>query len=51
MLFYVMLFSPIIIDYALEKANAVVKADGGVFHVSGNPAALRRWMVTGPEVT
>ena len=41
----------IIIDQALEKADAVVKADGGAFGVTGNPAALRRWMVTGSEVT
>ena len=36
---------------ALEQAIAVVKADGGAFRVTGDPAALRRWMVTGPEVT
>ena len=33
-------FSPIIIDQALEQANAVVKADGGAFGVTGDPAAL-----------
>ena len=44
-------FSPIIINQALEQANAVVKADGGAFGVSGDSAALRRRMVTGPEVT
>ena len=44
-------FSPIIIDQALEQANAVFKADGGAFGVTGYPAALKRWMVTGPEVT
>ena len=43
-------FSPIIIDQTLEQANVVVKADGGKFGVTGDPAALRRWMGTRPEV-
>ena len=33
-------FSLVIIDQALEQANAVVKADGGAFGVTGDPAAL-----------
>ena len=36
---------------ALEQAIAVVTADDGAFRVIGDPAALRRWMVTGLEVT
>ena len=43
--------SPIINDQALEQANEVVKADGGTVGVTEDPAALRRWVVTGPEVT
>ena len=39
------------IDQALEQTNAVVMADGGTYGVTRDPAALRRWMVTGPEVT
>ena len=38
-------------DQALEQANAVVKADGGVYGVTVDPASLRRWMVIDPEVT
>ena len=39
-----------IIDQALEQVNAVVKADGGAYGVTGDSAALTRWMVTGPEI-
>ena len=33
-------FSPIIIDQALVRANAGVKADDGAFGVTEDPAAL-----------
>ncbi|RXN31429.1 hypothetical protein ROHU_004760 [Labeo rohita] len=44
-------FSGIAIDQAHEQANAVVKGDGGAIGVTEDPSALRRWMVSGPEVS
>eukprot|EP00745_Piridium_sociabile_P026562 TRINITY_DN4240_c0_g2_i9.p1 TRINITY_DN4240_c0_g2~~TRINITY_DN4240_c0_g2_i9.p1 ORF type:complete len:1084 (-),score=281.98 TRINITY_DN4240_c0_g2_i9:490-3741(-) len=44
-------FSAMAIDQAHEQANAVIKADGGAIGVTEDPAALRRWMVAGPEVS
>ena len=43
-------FSAIAIDQAHEQNNASVKGDGGAVGLTENPAALRRWMVSGPEV-
>lgn len=43
-------FSAIAIDQAHEQNNAAVKGDGGAVGLTGNPSALRRWMVAGPEV-
>ena len=43
-------FSGIAIDQAHEQNNASVKGDGGGVGLTENPAALRRWMVTGPEM-
>ncbi len=40
-------FSAIAIDQAHEQNNACVKGDVGL---TENPAALRRWMVSGPEM-
>ena len=42
-------FSNISIDQAHEQNNACVK-DGGAVGLTQNPAALRRWMVSGPEM-
>ena len=42
-------FSAIAIDHAHEQNNASVKDDGGAVCLTENPAALRRWMVSGPE--
>ena len=42
------LFS-IALDHAHEQVNAVVKGEGGAVGLTENPAALRRWMVAGPE--
>jgi len=43
-------FSAIAIDQAHEQNNACVKGDGGAVGLTENPAALRRWMVSGPEM-
>lgn len=44
-------FSAIAIDHVHEQTNAVIKGDGGAVGVTEDPAALRCWMVAGPEVT
>ncbi len=33
-----------------EQENAKVKGDGGAVGLTENPAALRRWMIAGPEI-
>ena len=44
-------FSNMAIDQAHEQNNAVVKDDGGaVVGLTECPAALQRWMVSGPEM-
>ena len=43
-------FSSIALDHADEQVNAEVKGDGGAVGLIENPAALRRWMVAGPEI-
>ena len=43
-------FSGIAIDQAHEQNNASVKGDSGAVGLTENPAALRRWMVSGPEM-
>ena len=43
-------FSGIAIVQAHEQNNASVKGDGGAVGLTENPAALRRWMVSGPEM-
>ena len=45
-------FSAIALDDAHEQGNASIKGDGGAVAIglTGNPATLRRWMVSGPEV-
>ena len=43
-------FSSMAIDQAHEQNNAAVKSDGGAVGLTQNPAALRRWMVAGPEL-
>lgn len=45
------LFSSIALDHAHEQVNAVVKGEGGAVGLTENPAALRRWMVGGPELS
>ena len=43
-------FSSIALDHAHEQVNAQVKGEGGAVGLTENPAALRRWMIAGPEV-
>ena len=43
-------FSALAIDQAHEQNNTSVKGDGGAVGLTENPAALRRWMVSGPEM-
>ena len=43
-------FSALAIDHAHEQNNASVKGDGGAVGLTENPSALRRWMVSGPEM-
>lgn len=42
-------FSSIALDHAHEQENASIKGDGGAVGLTENPAALRRWMISGPE--
>ena len=44
-------FSSIALDHAHEQVNALVKGQGGAVDLTENPAALRRWMVAGPELS
>ena len=44
------LFLSIALDHAHEQVDAVVKDEGGAVGLTENPAALRRWMVAGPEL-
>jgi len=43
-------FSAMAIDQCHEQNNAVIKGSGGAVGLTDNPAALRRWMVAGPEI-
>ena len=45
------LFSAIPIDQAHEQENASVKGSGGFIGLTENPIALKRWMLSGPELT
>ena len=44
-------FSGMAIDLCHEQNNAVVKGLGGAIGLTGNPGALRRRMVAGPELS
>ena len=43
-------FSSIPFDQPHEQENKIVKSSGGVIGITNNPAALRRWMLSGPEL-
>lgn len=38
-------------DHAHEQANAHVKGEGGAIGLTEDPAALRRWMLAGKEIS
>lgn len=44
-------FSNMAIDQAHEQNNALIKGDGGAIGLTEDPSALRRWMVSGPEIS
>jgi hypothetical protein len=43
-------FSAMALDQAHEQENAVVKGEGGAVGLTENPGALKRWMISGPEI-
>lgn len=43
-------FSKIALDQNHEQMNEVIKGDGGAVGLTENEAALKRWMVSGPEI-
>ncbi len=43
-------FSCIALDQNHEQENEVIKGEGGAVGLTENPAALRRWMIAGPEI-
>ena len=43
-------FSAMAIDQCHEQNNALVKGSRGTIGLTGNPGALRRWTVVGPEI-
>lgn len=43
-------FSRMAIDQAHEQNNSIVKGEGGAVGLTDNPNALRRWMISGPEL-
>lgn len=42
-------FSAMPLDQAHEQNNEKVKHSGGAIGLTTNPAALKRWMIAGPE--
>ena len=44
------LLSKISLDRNYEQENEIIKGDGGAVGLAESPAALRQWMVTGPEI-
>jgi hypothetical protein len=43
-------FSALAHDQIHEQQNAILKGDGGIIGITENEAALKRWMVSGPEI-
>ena len=43
-------YSRMPIDESHEQNNTIVKGDGGAVGLTENPAALLRWMISGPEM-
>ena len=44
-------FSTIPVDQNHEQCNKLIKTTGGFIGLTENPAALRRWMISGPELS
>jgi len=44
-------FSSISLDQAHEQNNAIVKGTGGAVGLLTDASALRRWLISGPEVS
>ncbi len=44
-------FSAIALGQGDDQLNCQVKGDGGAVGVMGNPAAMRRWSVSGPKTS
>ena len=42
-------FSNLAIDQTYDQHNVVVKVDGGAVGLTECPAALQRWLLSGPE--
>ena len=45
------MFSSIPLDHTHKQVNALVKGEGGAVGLTESPAAIRRWMVAGPELS
>ena len=43
-------FSCLAHDQIHEQQNVIAKGDAGIIGISENEAALKRWMVSGPEI-
>ena len=43
-------FSCMALDQSHEQSKKCIKGDGGVVGLTEDPAALRRWMLAGPEI-
>ena len=43
-------FSNLPLDQIHEQQNAIIKGKGGVVGLTQNPSALKRWMISGPEL-
>ena len=44
-------FSCMALDQSHEQLNKWIKGEGGAVGLTEDPAALRRWMLAGPEVS
>ncbi|KAK3889182.1 hypothetical protein Pcinc_006754 [Petrolisthes cinctipes] len=44
-------FSAMPFDQAHEQENKIVKSSGGIVGLTENPVALRRWVLSGPEIS
>lgn len=44
------LFSTVSLDHNHKQENETIKGEPGAVGLTESPAALRRWMVAGPEI-